>query len=245
MAGFELRSAFCLQLGENMNCEIRKAVILVSGGLDSATILALAKSEGFECYAMSFAYGQRHEVELESAKRVCDAIGVADHVLVEIDLAKWGGSTLTSDAIDVPNYNPDAANIPVTYVPARNTIFLSFATGWAEVLGAKDIFIGVNSVDYSGYPDCRPEFIQAFSECARLGTKAADEGWAFNIQVPLQTLDKPAIITLGNKLGVDYSLTHSCYNPSQNGKACGKCDSCELRRKGFADAGVPDPTVYV
>lgn len=228
-----------------MNCEIRKAVILVSGGLDSATILALAKSEGFECYAMSFAYGQRHEVELESAKRVCDAIGVADHVLVEIDLAKWGGSALTSDAIDVPNYNPDAANIPVTYVPARNTIFLSFATGWAEVLGAKDIFIGVNSVDYSGYPDCRPEFIQAFSECARLGTKAADEGWAFNIQVPLQTLDKPAIITLGNKLGVDYSLTHSCYNPSQNGKACGKCDSCELRRKGFADAGVPDPTVYV
>lgn len=229
-----------------MSCEIRKAVILLSGGLDSATILAVAKSEGFECYAMSFAYGQRHHVELESAKRVCETLGVAEHIVVDIDLSKWGGSALTSDAIQVPDHDPQKPPaIPVTYVPARNTIFLSFATGWAEVIGARDIFIGVNSVDYSGYPDCRPEFIQAFAACARLGTKAADEGWEFNIHAPLQTLVKGEIIKLGNKLGVDYSMTHSCYNPSEDGKACGKCDSCEIRRKGFADAGVPDSTRYV
>jgi 7-cyano-7-deazaguanine synthase len=228
-----------------MICELPKAVVLVSGGLDSATVLAIAKSKGFECYAMSFAYGQRHKVELDCARRVCKTLGVSEHIVVEIDLAKWGGSALTSDQIDVPDHDSAKANsIPVTYVPARNTIFLSFATGWAEVLGAKDIFIGVNSVDYSGYPDCRPEFIKAFAECARLGTKASDEGWAFNIHAPLQTLDKAEIIKLGNKLGIDYSLTHSCYNPSQDGKACGKCDSCEIRRTGFTDAGIDDPTQY-
>ena len=228
-----------------MTCELRKAVVLVSGGLDSATVLAIAKSEGFECYGMSFSYGQRHKVELECAKRICEAVGVADHVVVEIDLSKWGGSALTSASIDVPDHDSLETNaVPVTYVPARNTIFLSLATGWAEVLGARDIFIGVNSVDYSGYPDCRPEFIKAFAECARLGTKASDEGWAFNIHAPLQTLDKPGIIKLGNGLGVDYSLTHSCYNPSPEGKACGKCDSCEIRRKGFAVAGIADPTNY-
>jgi len=223
----------------------KKAVVLVSGGLDSATVLAIAKNEGFECYAMSFAYGQRHKVELEAAKSVCEAVGVADHVVVEIDLAKWGGSALTSDKINVPDHDSAKTDsIPVTYVPARNTIFLSFATGWAEVLGAKDIFIGVNSVDYSGYPDCRPEFIKAFAECARLGTKASDEGWAFDIHAPLQNSDKPEIIKLGTSLGVNYSLTHSCYNPSPEGKACGKCDSCEIRRRGFMDAGVVDPTTY-
>ena len=228
-----------------MTCPIRKAVVLVSGGLDSATVLAFAKSEGFECYAMSFAYGQRHKVELDCAKRVCEAIGVADHIVIDIDLTKWGGSALTSDSIDVPDHNSAKTNaIPITYVPARNTIFLSFATGWAEVLGAKDIFIGVNSVDYSGYPDCRPEFIKAFAECARLGTKASDEGWAFEIHAPLQALDKPEIIKLGNSLGMDYSITHSCYNPSSEGKACGKCDSCDIRRKGFSDAKVSDPTEY-
>lgn len=228
-----------------MSTEPRKAVVLVSGGLDSATILAVAKSEGFECYAMSFAYGQRHQVELDSAKRVCKKIGVADHVVVEIDLTKWGGSALTSDKIDVPNHDPQKVpSIPVTYVPARNTIFLSFATGWAEVLGARDIFIGVNSVDYSGYPDCRPEFIKAFAECAKLGTRASDEGWSFSIHAPLQYMEKPEIIKLGTSLGVDYSLTHSCYNPDADGKACGKCDSCEIRRKGFAAAGIPDPTNY-
>ena len=223
----------------------KKAVILVSGGLDSATVLAKAKKDGFECYAMSFAYGQRHDIELDCAKNVCDAIGVEDHVIVNIDLSKWGGSALTSDSIDVPDFKPDQKpTIPVTYVPARNTIFLSFAVGWAEVLGAKDIFIGVNSVDYSGYPDCRPEFISAFAECARLGTKASDEGWSFNIQAPLQNLDKPEIIKLGTSLGIDYAITHSCYNPSADGKACGKCDSCELRRNGFINANIADPTIY-
>ena len=221
-----------------------KAVILVSGGLDSATVLAVAKKEGFECYAMSFAYGQRHLIELAAAKSICKANDVADHVVVEIDLTKWGGSALTSESLEVPDHIPVRDRIPITYVPARNTIFLAFATGWAEVLGAKDIFIGVNSVDYSGYPDCRPEFIRAFAECARLGTKAADEGWEFKIRAPLQYLVKSEIIKLGSRLGVDYSLTHSCYNPVADGKACGKCDSCEIRRKGFAEAGFPDPTHY-
>ena len=220
----------------------KKAVVLLSGGLDSATCLAIAKSEGFECYALSFDYGQRHECELLAAKTIAGAMGVADHVVIKIDLRKWGGSALTSD-IAVPDAG-GAAGIPVTYVPARNIIFLSFATGWAEVLGAKDIFIGVNSVDYSGYPDCRPRFIEAFRQCANIGTKAEDEGWQFNIHAPLQTLDKSAIIRRGIALGVDYSLTHSCYNPGADGRACGRCDSCSLRRKGFEAAAIPDPTNY-
>jgi len=220
----------------------KKAVVLLSGGLDSATCLAIAKREGFECYALSFDYGQRHECELLAAKAVAAAIGVTDHIVIKIDLRKWGGSALTSE-IAVPDAG-SAAGIPVTYVPARNIIFLSFATGWAEVLGAKDIFIGVNSVDYSGYPDCRPRFIEAFQHCATIGTKAEDEGWQFHIHAPLQTLNKSEIICKGISIGVDYSLTHSCYNPGVNGLACGKCDSCHLRRKGFEDAGVPDPTKY-
>jgi 7-cyano-7-deazaguanine synthase len=226
----------------------KKAVILLSGGLDSATALAIAKSEGFECYALSFLYGQRHKIELEAAKRVVQAAGCADHKIINIDLAQWGGSALTADSIDVPKDRTEKAmdsEIPITYVPARSTVFLSFAVAWAEVLEARDIFIGVNSVDYSGYPDCRPEFISAFAECARLGTKAADEGWSFNIHAPLQKLDKADIIKLGTQLNVDYSLTHSCYDPSQDGLSCGKCDSCKIRRKGFEDAGLPDLTQYV
>jgi len=220
----------------------KKAVVLLSGGLDSATCLAIAKREGFECYALSFDYGQRHECELLAAKAVAAAIGVTDHIVIKIDLRKWGGSALTSE-IAVPDAG-SAAGIPVTYVPARNIIFLSFATGWAEVLGAKDIFIGVNSVDYSGYPDCRPRFIEAFQHCATIGTKAEDEGWQFHIHAPLQILNKSEIIRKGILIGVDYSLTRSCYNPGADGLACGKCDSCHLRRKGFEDAGVPDPTKY-
>ncbi|MHB9139469.1 MAG: 7-cyano-7-deazaguanine synthase QueC [Victivallaceae bacterium] len=220
----------------------KKAVVLLSGGLDSATCLAIAKGEGFECYALSFDYGQRHECELLAAKTVARAMGVTEHVVIKIDLRKWGGSALTSD-IAVPDAG-STAGIPVTYVPARNIIFLSFATGWAEVLGAKDIFIGVNSVDYSGYPDCRPRFIEAFRQCVNIGTKAEDEGWQFNIHAPLQILNKSEIIRQGIALGVDYSLTHSCYNPEADGRACGKCDSCSLRRKGFEAAGIPDPTKY-
>ncbi|MCK5843435.1 MAG: 7-cyano-7-deazaguanine synthase QueC [Victivallales bacterium] len=224
---------------------MKKAVILLSGGLDSATALAIAKRDGFECHAMSFKYGQRHDIELRSAANVAQSIGAAEHITVEIDLAKWGGSALTSDSIDVPKkQNGMVESIPVTYVPARNTIFLSFAVGWAETLDAKDIFIGVNSVDYSGYPDCRPHFIASFAETARLGTRAADEGWRFEIHAPLQTLNKAEIITLGHSLGVDYSLTHSCYDPAPDGAACGECDSCALRADGFAKAGIPDPTVY-
>ena len=230
-----------------------KAVVLLSGGLDSATILAVANRDGFECHAMSFKYGQRHDIELQSAKEVARSLGVAEHVVVDIDLAKWGGSALTSDAYDVPKnaFGAESASssgtsaIPITYVPARNTIFLSFAVGWAETLGARDIFIGVNSVDYSGYPDCRPEFIASFAETARLGTRAADEGWRFEIHAPLQSLDKSEIIKLGTELGVDYSLTHSCYDPAPDGSACGRCDSCRLRAEGFRQAGVPDPTKYI
>jgi len=221
-----------------------KAVVLLSGGLDSATCLAIAQSRGYACHALSFDYGQRHEVELEAARRIAAAAKVEQHIVIRIDLRQWGGSALTSDGIAVPEAG-STQGIPVTYVPARNTIFLSFATGWAEVLGARHIFIGVNSLDYSGYPDCRPEFIAAFSECARLGTKAADEGWSFIIDAPLQYLKKSEIIELGAGLGIDYSLTHSCYNPSSDGLACGHCDSCMLRRQGFAEAGVPDPTRYV
>ena len=224
-----------------------KAVVLVSGGLDSATALSVAKRDGFDCYALSFLYGQRHKVELEAAKRIVESTGCAEHKIVNVDLSQWGGSALTSDTIDVPKgkFNNEEEGIPLTYVPARNTVFLSFAVAWAEVLQARDIFIGVNSVDYSGYPDCRPSFIKAFAECARLGTKAADEGWGFNIHTPLQTFDKAGIIKLGISLGVDYSLTHSCYDPSPEGLACGECDSCVIRRNGFLDAGIPDPTEYI
>jgi len=226
----------------------KKAIVLLSGGLDSATTLAIAKSDGFECYALSFAYGQRHKVELDSAKRIIESIGCADHKIIDIDLSAWGGSALTSKEIDVPKgegSSNTSSDIPLTYVPARNTIFLSFAVAWAEVLEGRDIFIGVNSVDYSGYPDCRPQFISAFAECARLGTKAADEGWSFNIHAPLQKLDKTEIIKLGVSLGVDYSLTHSCYDPSPEGLACGMCDSCAIRRNGFKDSGLQDPTKYI
>lgn len=219
----------------------KRAVVLLSGGLDSATALSVASNEGFECHAMTFRYGQRHGVEVEAARRVASAAGVAEHIVVDIDLAKWGGSALTSTTIDVPKDRPEGeTGIPPTYVPARNTIFLSFATAWAETLGARDIFIGVNAVDYSGYPDCRPEFIEAFAECARLGTKAADEGWRFAIHAPLQYLSKAEIIEMGFSLGVDYSLTTSCYDPETDGTPCGRCESCRIRAKGFADAGVEE-----
>ncbi len=220
-----------------------KAVVLVSGGLDSATTLAAAKHDGFDCHALSFDYGQRNRCELNAAAKVAASLQVP-HLVLKIDLRAWGGSALTSDAIAVPNAE-DSHGIPETYVPARNLIFLSFGTAWAEVLGARDIFIGVNDVDYSGYPDCRPAFINAFAECARLGTKAVDEDWRFNIHAPLQHLSKADIIRLGTGLGVDYSLTVSCYNPSEDGASCGKCASCALRHAGFVSAGVADPTRYV
>jgi 7-cyano-7-deazaguanine synthase len=225
----------------------RRAVVLVSGGLDSATILAIARDEGFELNAISFDYGQRHRFELEAARRVCEATGVKRHIVVPLDLRAFGGSALT-DEIDVPKDRSDAemsAGIPITYVPARNTIFLSMALGWAEVLGASDLFIGVNAVDYSGYPDCRPEFIAAFRHLANLATKSGVEGTgSWHVHAPLIALSKADIIRRGMTLGVDYSLTHSCYDPDFQGRACGHCDSCQLRRKGFVEAGVTDPTPY-
>ncbi len=220
----------------------KKAVVLLSGGLDSATCLAIAKSEGFEIHTITFNYGQRHDIELKCAKALADAAGVAKHHLISFDLREWGGSALTSDTIDVP----DAANdggIPVTYVPARNTIFLSFATALAETIGAKDIFVGVNSLDYSGYPDCRPAFVKAFELAATLGTKAVDESWTFNIRAPLQYMKKTEIIQCGLDLGVDYGMTHSCYNPHPDGEPCLKCDSCALRQKAFSDLGIIDPQI--
>jgi 7-cyano-7-deazaguanine synthase len=222
----------------------KKAVILYSGGLDSTTCLAISRSEGFEPYAMSFAYGQRHTVELAVAKANATAMGAAEHMVVEFDLRKVGGSALTSD-IAVPKEGV-GSDIPVTYVPARNTIFLSFALGWAEVLGAFDIFIGVNALDYSGYPDCRPEYIAAYETMANLATRAGVEGEGrFTIHTPLIHLTKAEIIRKGLALGVDYGRTHSCYDPTSEGLACGLCDSCRLRLKGFAEAGVPDPVKYV
>ncbi|MEX0717669.1 MAG: 7-cyano-7-deazaguanine synthase QueC [Planctomycetaceae bacterium] len=222
----------------------RRAVVLVSGGLDSATVLAVAKSEGFTPCALSFDYGQRHRFELDAARRVCAAAGVDEHIVMRLDLRRFGGSALTAE-IDVPKDRSDddaTGEIPVTYVPARNTIFLSIALGWAEVLGAEDIFLGVNAVDYSGYPDCRPEFITAFEEVARLGTKAGVEGTArWTVHAPLISLSKGEIIRLGTRLGVDYALTHSCYDPDVTGRACGRCDSCRLRLAGFAEAGLNDP----
>ena len=221
----------------------KKAVILYSGGLDSTTCLAIAKAEGYQPYALSFSYGQRHRHELEVAKRNARPLGALEHLVVEFDLRKMGGSALTSD-IAVPK-DGLGEEIPVTYVPARNTIFLSFALGWAETLGALDIFIGVNALDYSGYPDCRPEFIAAYETMANLATKAGVEGKRLKIHTPLISLSKADIIRKGLSLGVDYGLTHSCYDPAQDGAACGLCDSCRLRLKGFAEAGVADPVRYV
>lgn len=218
-----------------------KAVVLLSGGLDSATCLAIAKSQGFDIHTLTFAYGQRHRIELEYAKNLARHAGVVRHHLISFDLREWGGSALTSDAIDVPDAGGDG--IPVTYVPARNTIFLSFATALAETVGAKEIFIGVNSLDYSGYPDCRPAFVKSFEQTATLGTKAVDEGWSFHINAPLQNLKKTEIIRLGLSLGVDYSMTHSCYNPNHDGSPCLRCDSCALRQKAFAELGMADPQV--
>lgn len=218
-----------------------KAVVLLSGGLDSATCLAIAKSQGFDIHTLTFAYGQRHRIELEYARKLAERAGVVKHHLISFDLREWGGSALTSDTIAVPEAGGEG--IPVTYVPARNTIFLSFATALAETVGAKEIFIGVNSLDYSGYPDCRPAFIQSFERTATLGTKAVDEGWSFHINAPLQNLKKTEIIRLGLSLGVDYSMTHSCYNPAEDGTPCLKCDSCALRQKAFAELGMVDPQV--
>lgn len=225
----------------------QRAVVLLSGGLDSSTTLAIAKEQRFSPFALSFRYGQRHKLELEAASRVVRALGVEQHTIVDIDLRCFGGSALTSD-IDVPKgRSPEemSQGIPITYVPARNTIFLSFALAWAEVLECGDIFIGVNALDYSGYPDCRPEFIEAFQRLANLATKAGVEGAArVTIHAPLINLSKAEIIRKGIELGVDYSLTISCYDPSRLGEACGLCDSCQLRRKGFLEAGVVDPTRY-
>lgn len=221
---------------------MKKAVVLLSGGLDSATVLAVARRDGYVCHALSFAYGQRHSAELAAAARVAKALGAVEHKTVALDLSTIGGSALTDSSIPVPDH--PSVGIPVTYVPARNTVFLAVALGWAEVLEAGHIFIGVNAVDYSGYPDCRPEFMTAFQEVAKLGTKVGVEGRGPAIQAPLQRLSKAEIVKLGTTLGVDYGLTMSCYSADAEGRACGVCDSCRLRRQGFAEAGIPDPTRY-
>jgi 7-cyano-7-deazaguanine synthase len=225
-----------------------KAVVLLSGGLDSVTTLAIAVKDGFDCYALSFGYGQRHKIEIESAASVAGALGAVDHRIIDIDLAAFGGSALTDPSIDVPKNNEALGLkgfIPPTYVPARNTVFLSYALAWAEVLGAFDIFIGVNSTDYSGYPDCRREFIEAFEKTANLATAAAiDKQGRFKIHTPIIKMTKAQIIRTGTDLNVDYSLTHSCYDPDQRGRSCGKCDSCRLRLKGFSEAGLKDPIEY-
>jgi queuosine biosynthesis protein QueC len=225
-----------------------KAVVLLSGGIDSATTLALARMEGFALYALSFRYGQRHEAELQAARQIADHVGAREHVVVDINLRQFGGSALTSDIVLPKARTPEeisTSGIPLTYVPARNTIFLSFALAWAEVLGAGDIFIGVNVLDYSGYPDCRPGYIKAFEQMANLATKAAVEGQQYvQIHTPLIDLTKAQIIRKGIELGVDYALTLSCYDPSSTFEACGQCDACVLRAKGFTDAGIPDPTKY-
>jgi len=220
----------------------KKAVILLSGGLDSATVVAMAKAQGYACYTMSFDYGQRHRAELNAAARVARNLGAIEHKVIGLNLDGMGGSALTDTSIDVPE--GPSEGIPVTYVPARNTVFLSLALGWAEVLGARDIFIGVNAVDYSGYPDCRPEFVEAFERMANLATKAGVEGQGFTIQAPLQNMSKADIVKAGLAHGVDYSLTVSCYQANDEGQACGKCDSCRLRAEGFDAAGVSDPTRY-
>ena len=223
----------------------KKAVVLLSGGLDSATVLALARERGFQLHALSFDYGQRHRVELKAAQRVAQSFK-AKHSIISFDLRQFGGSALTGD-IDVPknrSHDQMSEGIPITYVPARNTIFLSFALGVAETIGSFDIFVGVNVLDYSGYPDCRPEFIEAFETLANVATKAGVEGRRFTIHAPLIQMTKAQIIREGTRLGVDYSMTTSCYDPSQDGRACGHCDSCQLRCKGFVEAGIMDPTLY-
>lgn len=224
----------------------KKAVVLVSGGLDSATTLAIARDSGYDCYAMSFNYGQRHQIELESAKAVSSSMSAVEHKIVKLGLGDIGGSALTDDNIDVPQSDSEdiSEGIPVTYVPARNTVFLSLALGWAEVLDAEAIFIGVNAVDYSGYPDCRPEYIQAFQTMANLATKKGVEGQLIKIETPLIHLSKAEIIQKGADLGVNYAQTLSCYSPDAEGKACGRCDSCHLRQQGFEAANTPDPTIY-
>jgi 7-cyano-7-deazaguanine synthase len=230
-----------------MNEEPRRAVVLLSGGLDSATTAAIAKQEGYEVYALSVDYGQRHRFELDAARRVAESLGARQHVVLPVGLAQWGGSALTG-SIEVPKDRPlgeMAEGIPITYVPARNTVFLSLALAYAEVTGAADIFIGVNAIDYSGYPDCRPEFIAAFQQLANLATKAGVEGrLRFTIHTPLIKMTKAQIIRQGAQLGVDFRLTHSCYDPSPEGISCGRCDACQLRRRGFAEAGYADPLEY-
>jgi len=228
--------------GNSMSCVGKPAVILLSGGLDSATALAMAREQGFECYALSVEYGQRHSAELDAARRVARAGGAREHRIMHVDLAGIGGSALTDHTIAVPE--APTTGIPITYVPARNTMMLALALGWAEVLTAADIFIGVNILDYSGYPDCRPEFIEAFEHMAAKATKAGVEGHPLRIHTPLIRLSKADIIREGTRLGVDYGLTVSCYQADADGRACGRCDSCRLRRAGFASAGVPDPTFY-
>jgi len=227
----------------------KKAVVLLSGGLDSATTLAIARCQGFQCYALTFSYGQRHQREVEAAKKIANSLRAIEHRVIDVDLAAFGGSALTDATIEVPKNRDElgnAAQIPPTYVPARNTIFLSYALAWAEVLGAFDIFIGVNAIDYSGYPDCRVEFIAAFEKTANLATAAAvqDKG-RYHIHTPIIDMTKAEIILTGVKLGVDFSLTHSCYDPDEYGRSCGRCDSCRLRLKGFAEAGLKDPIEYV
>lgn len=220
----------------------RKAVVLVSGGLDSATVLAIANQRGYACHALSFEYGQRHRVEIEAAARVVGSVGAVEHRTMRIDLAAFGGSALTDRALAVPE--APTPGIPITYVPARNSVFLALALAWAETLDARDIFIGVNAVDYSGYPDCRPEFIAAFNELANVATRLGSEGGRFEIHAPLIELGKSEIIRRGAELGVDYAATVSCYQPTPKGEACGRCESCRLRRAGFAAAGLADPTRY-
>ncbi len=220
-----------------------KAIVLVSGGLDSTTTLAIAKDLGFDCYALSFNYGQRHISELNAATKIAKSFNVKEHKVISLDMVQIGGSALTDTNIDVPE-DDTSEGIPVTYVPARNTIFLSYALAWAEVIDASDIFIGVNAVDYSGYPDCRPEFIKAYEQLATLATKAGAEGAAFNIHTPLIELSKADIIKKGDSLNVDYALTVSCYQADEAGRACGHCDSCRFRKDGFEAAGVADPTIY-
>jgi 7-cyano-7-deazaguanine synthase len=220
----------------------KRAIVLLSGGLDSATVLGMARARGFVCYALSVHYGQRHSAELAAARRIAASLSVREHRIMRVDLAGIGGSALTDAAVALPE--SPASGIPVTYVPARNTLLLSLALGWAEVVGAADIFVGVNAVDYSGYPDCRPEFIAAFEHLAQLATKAGVEGTRFQIQAPLIRMSKADIIRAGAELGVDFGMTVSCYRAGPDGAACGKCDSCRLRAAGFAAAGIPDPTRY-
>ncbi|VVM82376.1 7-cyano-7-deazaguanine synthase [Pseudomonas fluorescens] len=220
----------------------KRAVILLSGGLDSATLVAMVRAQGYSCYTMSFDYGQRHRAELNAAARVARDLGVVEHKVVGLNLGGMGGSALTDSTIDLPE--APSEGIPVTYVPARNTVFLSLALGWAEVLNARDIFIGVNALDYSGYPDCRPEFVESFERMANLATKAGVEGQGFRIQAPLQNMSKADIVKAGVGLGVDYALTVSCYQADEGGRACGKCDACRLRAEGFKMAGITDPTRY-